>query len=315
MQVRYFLASTLMLAASGVQAHCGGAFCALNTNWDVQGIWDKPGIRLDLRAEFVDADQLRRGSDKVTPAGEPGTHDERRSISRNFVGTLDYSFNPDWGVTLRLPLVSRTHSHVHNEDLGSGLTEPHPESWGFAAVGDLQAVGRYTFHHGDGDFGVRFGVKLPTGSTGQTNADGAKAERSLQPGTGSTDGILGLYYYRRMGTLAWFAQGGWQQPLQTRAEFRPGRQLTADAGMNYAIAPDWSLLLQLNAVHKSHDSGANAEAADSGATQVFLSPGISYRATHDLSLYGFFQQPLHQHMRGTQLTADWSAAFGVSYQF
>ena len=74
-------------------------------------------------------------------------------------------------------------------------------------------------------------------------------------------------------------------------------------------------MLQLNATHKNHDSGANAEPADSGSTNVFLSPGVSYRATRDVSLYGFLQQPLYQRVRGTQLTADWSAALGVSVQF
>lgn len=312
MHVRIAALLASVFAAPMAYAHCGGAFCALNTNWDVQGVWDKPGIRLDLRAEFVDLDQLRQGSNKVGPAGVPDTHDEVRTINRNFVGTLDYSFNPDWGVTLRMPLVNRSHRHVHNAPDG-----PETETWNFTEVGDVQAVGRYTFYHGEAhdDAGVRFGLKLPTGSTGQRNAMGMKAERSLQPGSGSTDAILGLYYYRRVDALAWFVQGGWQQTLRDRADFRPGRQLSADVGLNYAVSPDWSLMLQINALHRSHDSGANAESADSGSTQVFLSPGVSYRATRDVSLYGFFQQPLQQHMRGTQLTADWSAALGVSMQF
>lgn len=313
--VRILIAGSYGLAALPAFAHCGGAFCAVNTNWDVQGVWDKPGIRLDLRAEYVDLDQLRQGSDKIAPGGVVDTHDEIRTINRNFVGTLDYSFSPDWGLTLRAPLVNRSHSHVHNEDLGGGLVEPHHESWNFTEVGDVQAIGRYTFYHGNGDAGVRFGLKLPTGSTGQKNGDGSKAERSLQPGSGSTDAILGLYYSRRVDALAWFVQGNWQQTLQDRADFRPGRQLSADVGLSYAVTPDWSLMLQLNALHKSHDAGLNAEAADSGSTQVFLSPGVSYRATRDVSLYGFLQQPLHQHVRGTQLTADWSAAMGVSLQF
>lgn len=42
-----------LLTVSVAHAHCGGAFCTLNTNWDVQGVLDKPGIRFDLRAEFI----------------------------------------------------------------------------------------------------------------------------------------------------------------------------------------------------------------------------------------------------------------------
>ena len=300
-----------LLTAPAAHAHCGGAFCTLNTNWDVQGVWDKPGIRLDLRAEFIEPDQLRKGTDKTVSAGVPDTHDEVRTFNRNFVATLDYSFSPDWGVSLRVPLVDRYHEHIHN-DVGG----PETETWRFTEIGDAQAVARYTFYHGadNGDAGVRFGLKLPTGSTTQDNGE-ERAERSLQPGSGSTDAILGLYYYRRVHAWAWFAQAGWQQVIHERADFRPGSQLSADIGLNYALTPDWSLMLQLNATHKNHDSGANAEPADSGSTNVFLSPGVSYRATRDVSLYGFLQQPLYQRVRGTQLTADWSAALGVSVQF
>lgn len=301
---------------SAAFAHCGGAFCAINTNWDVQGVWDKPGVRLDLRAEFIDLDQLRQGTGKVSPAGVVDTHDETRTINRNFVGTLDWSITPQWGVTLRAPLVSRSHSHIHNEDDGLGGVEPEHESWHFSELGDIQAVGRYSFYQsGTGDAGVRFGLKLPTGSTGQKNGAGEKAERSLQPGTGSTDALLGLYYHGRFSGAGWFVQGMWQQAIHEHDDFRPGRQLSVDVGLNYAFAPDWSLLLQLNLQHKGHDSGANAESADSGGRYAFISPGISYRATRDVQLYGFLQQPIYQRGNGTQLTADWSAALGMSMQF
>jgi len=311
MKLRFLAAAVLSTVSIPALAHCGGAFCTLNTNWDVQGVWDKPGIRLDLRAEFIDLDQLRDGTDKTKPAGVVDTHDEKRTINRNYIATLDYSFSPDWGVSLRVPVVDRYHNHVHN-DVGG----PEPETWRFTEIGDVQVVGRYTFYHSpdNGDAGVRFGLKLPTGSTTQDNGS-ERAERSLQPGTGSTDAILGLYYYRRVHSLAWFAQAGLQQVIHERADFRPGTQVSADIGLNYALTPDWSLMLQLNASHKTKDTGANAESDDSGSTNLFLSPGVSYRATRDISLYGFFQQPLYQHVRGTQLTADWSAAVGMSVQF
>lgn len=314
--VKPFAAGLALLMAPAAHAHCGGAFCALNTSWDVQGVWDKPGIRLDLRAEFIDLDQLRDGTGKTKSAGVVDTHDEMRTINRNFVGTLDWSSAQEWGVTLRVPLSSRSHNHVHNEDDGMGGVEPERESWNFNKLGDLQVVGRYAFHRSmDGDAGVRFGLKLPTGSKTEKNHAGEKAERSLQPGTGSTDVLLGLYYHGRFSGAGWFVQGMWQQSIHEHDDFRPGRQLSADVGLNYAFAPDWSLLLQLNLQHKGRDSGADAESADSGGRYAFLSPGISYRATRDVQLYAFLQQPLYQRVNGTQLTSDWSAALGMSMQF
>jgi len=40
-------------------ASCGTAFCMVNTNWNVQGVWTEPGLRLDLRFEYIDQDQPR----------------------------------------------------------------------------------------------------------------------------------------------------------------------------------------------------------------------------------------------------------------
>ena len=39
-----------------------------------------------------------------------------------------------------------------------------------------------------------FGLKLPTGKYDVTNDEGEQAERTLQPGTGTTDLLLGYYW-------------------------------------------------------------------------------------------------------------------------
>lgn len=302
--------------SSATFAHCGGAFCTMNTNWDIQGVWDKPGIRADLRAEFIDLDQLRDGTGKTRPASLVDTHDETRTINRNFVGTLDWSINADWGVTLRAPFVNRSHNHIHNMDNGLGGVEQEAESWRFTKLGDMQAVGRYAFYHGDsGEGGLRFGLKLPTGSTTQKNSPGEKAERSLQPGTGTTDALLGAYYHGKFSGAGWFVQGMWQQAFNEHNDYKPGYQTSLDVGINYAFTQNLSGLLQLNLQHKGHDSGALAESADSGGTNAFLTPGLSYRVTKDLQVYGFLQKPIYQNVNGTQLTADWSASAGISKQF
>lgn len=314
--VSTMLATMTGLASPLAYSHCGGAFCTMNTNWDVQGVWDKPGVRLDLRAEFINLDQLRAGNKKASPAGLVDTHDETRTLNRNFVGTLDWSINDDWGITFRAPLVNRAHNHIHNIDDGAGGVEAEPESWKFNELGDLQAIGRYAAYQSSaGEGGFRFGFKLPTGNTSQKNSAGELAERSLQPGTGSTDAMVGAYYHGKLSGAGWFAQGMWQQTINEKNNFRPGRQLSADLGLNYAATPALSLMAQLNLQHKTRDTGVNAEPADSGGYSVFLTPGVSYRVAKDLQLYGFLQKPIYQHVNGTQLTADWSVAAGISKQF
>ena len=69
-------------------------------------------------------------------------------------------------------------------------------------------------------YGLNFGLKLPTGDRDVTNSAGQRAEWTLQPGTGTTDIILGGYY---SGVLpfkdsSWFVQALWQAPLNGRED-------------------------------------------------------------------------------------------------
>ena len=315
MNLRLIVAALAAFTAAPAFASCGGAFCNLSTDWDVQDMASKPGVRLDMRAEFIDLDQLRHGTGKAQPSGEVGEHDEVRTINRNFLATLDWNINPDWGMTLKVPVVDRAHKHIFNADDGAGGTEPKLEKWNFSGIGDVQALARYRFYNDAmSNAGIRFGLKLPTGSIHKKNSE-EDAERTLQPGSGSLDSLLGAYYNRRMGNMAWFVQGMWQQTVHERDDFKPGHKVGIDVGLNYSATPDLNLLLQLNLQHKSRDGGSNAEPADSGSRSVNLSPGFSYRIMSGTQLYGFLQKPIYQYVNGAQLTADWSAAFGVSMQF
>ncbi|MFM9834485.1 MAG: transporter [Methylophilaceae bacterium] len=311
------IAFAIVMLAFNLTAHasCGGAFCTLNTDAGVQGTWNKPGVRLDIRGEFINLDQLRHGSSKAAPSGEVNEHDETRTLNRNFLATLDWNINQDWGVTLRLPFVNRAHNHIFNADNGAGGVDPEVESWNFSGIGDLQALARYNFYSdGMSNAGVRFGLKLPTGSINKANSE-EKAERTLQPGSGSLDTMLGAYYNQHHGSIGWFVQGMWQQTVHDRDDFKPGTKLGVDAGLSYAATPDLSLMLQTNLQYKAKDSGVNAEPKDSGGHSISISPGLAYKLTEGTQIYGFVQKPIYQYVNGAQLTSDWSVAVGLSTHF
>ena len=306
--------SGALLAAGTFQpahASCGATFCSVNTQWETQGAWTEPGLRFNLRYEYTDQDQLRSGTDKVEPGGVLGTHDEIRTLNRNLLVGMDYAFNPAWAVSLQVPVVNRDHSHVHNEVV------PEYEAWSLTGLGDLRLSGRYQTALSDhAAAGFQFGLKLPTGKFDETNDLGQLAERSLQPGSGTTDALLGAYTYHRLegDATTLFVQGMWQRPLTERDDYRPGQQVTLDVGLRYALTRNLNAQLQLNLLWKDHDQGLNAEPDDSGGSYVFLSPGASYALTTHMQLYGFVQLPMYQYVNGTQLTADWSAVAGLSWR-
>jgi hypothetical protein len=300
------------------QASCGAAFCTINTSWNLQGAAVEPGWRIDLRAEYVKQDQLRAGNDDVAAGQFARHHDEVKSRNRNLLATLDYAVNNQFGIAATLPVVDRDHLHIHNHR-GARI----PESWDFTRAGDLRVQGRYQWSMdrqkdaGLEHFGLNMGLKLPTGQTHVDNAGGDRAERSLQPGTGTTDLILGAFYNRLLAsqTSSWFVQGLLQQPLNRHENYEPGQRISADLGYRYEVSSRIGLLAQLNALFVERDRGAEAEPEDTGGKFVHLSPGATFAVTPGAQLYGFVQLPLYQYVNGVQLTSDWSATAGVSIRF
>jgi hypothetical protein len=115
--------------------------------------------------------------------------------------------------------------------------------------------------------------------------------------------------------LSFFTQAAYAVPLNSYDEYRPGYRTTVDVGMRYQLAEKVALLLQLNAVWRGRDSGAEAESDDSGGRFVFVSPGISVNVTRNAQLFALVQLPVYQYMNGVQLTADWGATGGLGLRF
>lgn len=316
MRALFFVAAIAACIAGEARASCGAAFCVLDTNWATQGTAAAPGsARVDLRYEFVDQKRLLSGSRRIAQAGDTGDTTELRTINRNLLATLDYALSRHWTLSGSLPAVSRSHSHIADPAGAATL-----ESWNFTEPGDARILGYYRF--GDdaaplANYGLAVGLKLPTGDYRLKNADGTTAERALQPGSGSTDALLGAYY-SGAGTVpdsSWFVQGLAQQAIATKDGFRPGSQLTLNFGYRHPLAPQLHAMLQLNALVRGRDGGVNAEPELSGSKSVFFSPGLSYALSHDVQIYGFVQLPLYRHVNGVQLSADRALVGGITARF
>lgn len=308
--------ATSMWLPSAGWASCGSAFCTVNTDRDVQGVATQAGaMRLDLRYEYINQARLRSGTHNVSADQDTGDVAELRTTNRNWVATLDYAFDAQWAVSVALPLVSREHTHIADPTGAATF-----EQWDFSKLSDARVVGRYQFAAADphvGNAGVQFGLKLPTGDYRVANADGTVAERTLQPGTGSTDVIVGAYYSYPSAThgLGWFAQGSYQRAVATQDGYRPGEQVSLTGGVTYSITQQVSLLAQLNALHKGRDTGPNAEPDLSGGNYVYAAPGLSVAISKNVQAYGFLQLPVYRKVNGIQLTARRAVVAGVSTQF
>jgi hypothetical protein len=310
----YLIAGLASVLPAIAMASCGSAFCTVNSNWTAESALAEASSSFDVRYEYIDQNQPLAGSKRVAVGQVPADHDEVSTVNRNLMTSFSHNFGSGWGLTVSAPVGQRDHVHVHNEE-----GEQREEQWKFTELGDVRVLGRYQLSGVENPLkpatgGLLFGLKLPTGSFNVSNAEGEAAERSLQPGTGTTDLILGGYHHEKdvAQDSSWFIQGQIQHALNRRRGFKPGAVFSADLGYRQGIGENLGLMAQLNFLHKRPDRGEEAEPADSGGRFLFLSPGLSYALPGNLQAYAFYQHPLYRHVTGVQLTAARSLVIGVS---
>ncbi|MHB1176366.1 MAG: transporter family protein [Sulfuriferula sp.] len=316
-KIGYLTVCVALLAPTSALA-CSSCGCTLSPDWENQGLSSTPGWRVDLRYDYINQNQLRHGSgtasnSDIATALTNGTVAETEQITTNRYYTLGIDYSPDraWGFNLQVPYVDRNHATLSAGD--SENTYSHTQS-----IGDIKLIARYQGFSPDGDTGIQFGLKLPTGKHDYSFSSGPGAgtplDRSLQPGSGSTDLILGVYRY---GTLNknwdWFAQGLFQASIKTLHGYRPGNALNLNTGVRYMAFDKIVPQLQINAQTRQRDAGANADPANTGGKLVYLSPGLTVALNKSTKIYGFIQIPVYQYVEGLQLAPRWNASVGLNF--
>jgi hypothetical protein len=257
-------------------------------------------------------------------AQAPAANNGDKQIETDFfTAGLQYMFNSSWGVQLEVPYDYRTFKTTSAAP-GNPITTIN---WG--ALGDIRVEGIYTGFFADLSAGVTFGVKLPTGDWTFNNAFG-DVDRDSEIGTGSTDILLGGFYrgnLDRNQKWDWFGQLQLDVPVLIQAEYRPGVELDAAAGIDYKgfslgrvkISP----LAQVIFSERTSDSGANAAGGanddptggvSSGYQRIMLSPGIEFHI-HPVKIYADAEFPVYQNFTGNQLAAPVLFKVSLSFMF
>ncbi|MEI6534382.1 MAG: hypothetical protein WCN98_03500 [Verrucomicrobiaceae bacterium] len=298
--------TTLQPSAHGCSA-CG---CSLNSDWESQGYSTEHGFKLDLNYMFMDQAQLRSGTRKISPGDVP-VGQELEDYTRNNIVTLglSYVFNADWGVSMQLPYIIRDHATF-------GEDHDEYDTSSTSSIGDIRLVARYQGFTASHHFGVQLGIKLPTGSFTRTFRSGAPLDRGLQPGTGTTDLIAGVYYFDELGKdWSWFAQATVQTAFNYRADYKPGTAENLDAGIRYSRFKRIIPQFQINTRISGRDVGAEADNFDSGGTVINLGPGVTVEVTDKIASFLFVQVPVYQNLNGYQLAPKWSLTAGIRASF
>jgi hypothetical protein len=325
-----FIAGIVLSPATALA--CASCGCSLSSDWESLGLSTDTPFRLDVRYDFLNQDQLRSGTRTISPvAASQVTHDgnpqEVESYTKNNYTTvsLDATVTPQFALNLQVPFIQRSHSTLGTAS--DGIT-PGPDGGEYtsktANLGDIKLIGRYRgFLENQAGLGVLFGLKLPSGthslngaSTDPTDPDPVPIDRGLQPGTGTTDVIVGAYYSGDLSDkLGFFAQALYQVAIKPRDQYRPGNGSNLSAGLRYSGLSYLTPQVQVNVRHSATDSGANADTISTGGTLVYVSPGVVAPVTAAASVYAFAQLPVYQNVKGVQLAPRYTVSIGARYAF
>ena len=321
-----FLSVLFSIGALNIaQASCGTATCPLNTNNYLQAGW----LQLGLVREYIDQNQFYVGSSKASLGAfrQPDQeHDEVQTTNIRSIIKLQAGFTNRLSFAATLPFIHREHVHI-------SLENDEWESWNFSALGDMVISGQYAILLPPSDFkpylSILLGAKLPSGVTDAINADGEKAEVSLQPGTGSYDALFGFNFRQRVLTAPTLSGDLFAtMPLNIgityrvngkgNEDWRFGNTLIASVGTSYQMVKHASLLLQINGkFQKKADPGmvsiTDSPPGNTGGKWIFASPGLSIQLNDSFSAYSYVQLPIYQDVNGIQQTAPYYLQFGLTF--
>jgi hypothetical protein len=273
---------------------------------------------------------------------------EAQALAAGHVHSLRYLLSPSlaasYGVTdrltlsVRLPYVKRAdlaEAHVHHgragvHDLGDS-----------AGPGDLSlsAYWRLWDDRRGNALALSAGSFVPTGSTDEVDAEGARFPTEHQPGTGAWRPFLGLTYSHsadRMGLHAharytWATEGAQRTDLGDRLDYGLALvyRLTSGSGEEPHHHDDdvephhhddppagvqWDLLLEVSGEYQ-RPQRVDGVVEGHSEQVVFLAPGLRVSGNGGWTAALSLGLPIYQEVGHEHIKTDWRAVAAVGYSF
>jgi hypothetical protein len=326
---RSFCIGAVLLAVAATRpaaSSCGSASCFLVTHAE-EGVEEAGSLQIDLSYRYVDQTKMLEGShatdEVLVPAidfeDEVIEPDHHREIStRNTMVQLGLAY----GITSRLSVIGVLpllvgKAHEHFDDAGTP-DETFSNDDGTSGFGDVSVGVRYALLVKANDLLMgSVSLKVPTGPYKLLDSEGSITEPTLQPGTGSYDGLLTLYYVKHQfpSSLEWFVSGAQRFNGRNALEYQIGNETVLSGGVGYAAGERWVFSLQLNGRHAGRDDYRGQGVPSTGSDSFALSPGIRFGPGKQLEVYSYVQIPVYQDVNEAQLAPRVGFIVGLSKRF
>ncbi len=315
-----FSAAVLFVLQSGPVFGCD--FCLLSQGISPLDTMKGAGIKISERYTLLD--QVYRGTSEQANPGAKETH-----WTTELTGF--YTITPEFLLLAVVPY--KNGSTTGEADMTTLPPSLDTSMAGRASgLGDAALLGRYTFLKRETTdtttiMAAVAGVKFATGSTNAKTADGMMfLDSHMQPGTGSTDYLLGLSYSHSLSRFS--ASANLLGTITTEGKFGPtkhqfGNALNYDATAKYRVAPEafsplkpqWFVALGLNGEVRGREKEDGVTVIDSGGNTLYLSPGIQLVLVPHWVVEFSYQHAIYHNLYGTQLGETYKVVSGVTYLF
>lgn len=303
------------------EASCGSANCFLVTG-TTEGIETVGRLTLDLSYRWIPMDQVHRGSKSASEALvpaidfengviEPDHHQEARTNNELMQLDVGIGVTKRFSGMLSIPFFNlRTHEHADGPEFS--------RQDGTSGFGDIRLIGKYALWVSTKHLLVGgLGIKTPSGEYKLLDHDGEINEPTIQPGTGSWDGIVSAYYAYQVipHELDAFLSTSYQIATENPLDYKMGDTLLANGGASYRLAEKWTTSLQANLRYAPADEFKGEEVPSTGGTWIYLTPGIKTQASPNTALYAHIQFPLYQRVNDVNIVPRYQLIVGVSHAF
>lgn len=212
----------------------------------------------------------------------------------------------------------------------SRLDRPGEANETASGLGDVVVSVKHRFYRWVGPWAdrhaaVEVGLKLPTGATDRPLDPGLPVflGHRLQPGTGSTDGLIDVVYQQARRRWVFAGDAGYRFNGEGDGGYREGGEARLNLSAQYILFPrvytrpghEVFAVLEGTLIRAGDDRLRGSVLPGTDRTAVLIAPGLQYFATERLFLDLSVQVPLYEEVGRGGLESRWNALFQLRWAF
>lgn len=240
---------------------------------------------------------------------------------RTLSSFVDLRYTPDthWIVGVRVPYL------VESQAKGVRISSETTSGLGDIVVSVKHRFYRWVGPWADRHAAVEVGLKLPSGATDRPLGPGlpVSLRSRLQPGTGSTDGLIDIVYQQARRRFVFAADVGYRYNTEGDEGYRRGNEAQLNMSANYVLFPrDYTrpghevfAVLEGTLLNVGKDRLHGAPLTGTDRIGFYLAPGVQYVATERLFLDLSLQVPVWEDTDRGELASRWNLLAQARYAF